>query len=614
MEGLIGRTLGQYRIVEQIGVGGMATVFKACQPALDRYVAIKVLPSFNAKQPGFNERFFREARATASLHHPNILPVYDFGQERGYSFIVMRYVEGARTLSEVMKEPLDLAMVADIIGQVAAALDHAHARKIIHRDVKPTNVLMDGDWALLTDFGLARMTEASMKLTGTGVGIGTPAYMSPEQGQGLPVDHRTDIYSLGVILFEMLTGQIPHNAETPLAIILKRMMEPLPLPRSFNPAIPEAVERVILKALADEPGDRFASAGALAAALQQAVSGVVVERVKAPSPVVAPPSETPRPEAEGLPPMVPALTPIPAWVGFPWKWMARIGVVVVVVAGLIIALASGGRPAATPPSTAVAGVITAPASPTAPMDTSVPVPTPTPPTPYSPATETIVSSPTRTVLAPPSPTLTPWPTPVPTATPSDTPSPTRPVAKPTRPTATRPLSTTLPPSPQVATPTRLAAPSTPVGYPAPVLVRPDDGANPGSDVTFIWWWDGKLKDNEYFDLRMWREGEDHRQGVVDYKTIPRVANPNGEYVVSANVTTLGTPTGLVDRPSGEWFWSVAVMDVSNGAQDISPEAAPRKLIYHAGGGGGGGSGGGGGASGGGGGGGGGGKNPPPPPP
>ncbi len=157
MADLIGRTLGQYQIIEQIGEGGMATVYKAYQPGLNRYVAVKVLPPLHAKQPGFSERFQREAEAIANLNHQNILPVYDSGQEEGYSFIVMRYVEGARTLKEVMQTALSLSQVADLIGQIAAALDYAHRQGVIHRDVKPANVLMDGDWALLTDFGLAKM-------------------------------------------------------------------------------------------------------------------------------------------------------------------------------------------------------------------------------------------------------------------------------------------------------------------------------------------------------------------------------------------------------------------------------------------------------------------------
>ncbi|MBN1995747.1 MAG: protein kinase [Anaerolineae bacterium] len=298
MTDLIGQTLGQYRIIEQIGEGGMATVYKAYQPGLDRYVAIKVLPPIHAKQPGFSERFEREAKAIAHLNHPNILPVYDSGQENQNSYIAMRYVEGAVTLKAIMGPELSLQQAVNIIGQIAAALDYAHQQGIVHRDVKPGNVLMDGEWALLTDFGLAKMTESSVKLTGTGVGIGTPAYMSPEQGRGAAVDHRTDIYALGIILFEMLTGQIPHDAETPFAIVLKRVTEPLPLPRSINPNIPVAVERVILKALAAEPDDRYQTAGALAEALHQAVaeSGVIPEQALGVTRVrVTPPTSSPLP-------------------------------------------------------------------------------------------------------------------------------------------------------------------------------------------------------------------------------------------------------------------------------------------------------------------------------
>ncbi len=248
----------------------MASVFKAYQPGLNREVALKVLPPHFAKKKNFTARFKREAEAIGNLHHPNILPVYDSDQAEGYSYIAMRYIANANTLSQVMKQPLKVDYIIKLITQIAGALDHAHQAGIIHRDIKPSNVLMDGEWALLSDFGLAKMVEGSSDLTGTGVGMGTPAYMSPEQGRGHKVDHRTDIYALGIMLFEMLTGQVPHKAETPIATVMKRINEPLPLPRSLNPDIPEAVERVLLKTLAVDPDRRFDSAGEMAAALEAA--------------------------------------------------------------------------------------------------------------------------------------------------------------------------------------------------------------------------------------------------------------------------------------------------------------------------------------------------------
>ena len=270
LEGLVGQTLGQYTITEKIGEGGMASVFKAYQPSLNRDVAIKILPPHFAKQAGFSERFTREAQAIGNLQHRNILPVHDSGLDNGYSYLAMRYIENAGTLADLMKTSLEPARIIDLITQIGAALDHAHKNGVIHRDVKPSNVLMDGEWPLLSDFGLAKMTEDSVELTGTGVGIGTPAYMSPEQAMGKKVDHRTDIYALGIILYEMLTGIVPHRAETPIATVMKRVNDPLPMPRSFNPDIPEAVERVLLKTLAPDPALRFDSCGEMATALKDA--------------------------------------------------------------------------------------------------------------------------------------------------------------------------------------------------------------------------------------------------------------------------------------------------------------------------------------------------------
>jgi len=266
---LEGITIGQYRLIEQVGRGGMATVYKAYQASLDRMVAVKVLPANMVQDAGFLERFRREATAIAKLRHPNILTVYDFGEATDLTYIVMEYVQGG-TLKERLGRPLPLEWCAQIIGQVADALDFAHSQGIVHRDVKPANVLMvRDDWALLSDFGIAKMMESSAAgLTGVGVGIGTPEYMSPEQGQGYAVDGRSDIYSLGIMLFHMLTGVLPYTADTPLAVVLKHVTGPLPLPRSVNPAIPEAVERVILKATAQNPADRYQKAGEMVEALK----------------------------------------------------------------------------------------------------------------------------------------------------------------------------------------------------------------------------------------------------------------------------------------------------------------------------------------------------------
>lgn len=285
MFNLIGKTLGPYRILEQIGVGGMATVYKAYQPSMDRYVAIKVLPPYLSQDDQFARRFQREAHAIARLEHAHILPVYDYGESEGVTYIVMRYIAAGTLKEYIAKKSLPYDEIARLIGQVASALDYAHRLGIIHRDVKPNNILIDEQAnTYLTDFGLARMIETTQQITGSGVGIGTPNYMSPEQGKGIKADHRSDIYSLGVILYEMATGRVPFEAETPMAVVLKHITDPLPLPRSVAPDVPEAVEMVILKALAKEPAHRYQSAGELSQALTAAVrksSSADVTRISA---------------------------------------------------------------------------------------------------------------------------------------------------------------------------------------------------------------------------------------------------------------------------------------------------------------------------------------------
>ena len=236
MTTLIGQEFGGYRIISQVGKGGMATVYKAFQSSLDRYVAVKVMPPFYAQEDDtFLKRFKREARSVAKLRHQNILMVIDFGEHDGLTYIVMEYVD-AGTLTDRLGSPMLLNDIATIIDQVAGALDHGHGQGVVHRDVKPSNILLPKpNWPLLTDFGLAKIVGGS-QLTITGSIAGTPAYMSPEQGQGEPVDSRSDIYSLGIVLYEMATGRVPYHAETPMAVVVKHIIEPLPLPRSINPS------------------------------------------------------------------------------------------------------------------------------------------------------------------------------------------------------------------------------------------------------------------------------------------------------------------------------------------------------------------------------------------
>jgi serine/threonine protein kinase len=272
MADLSGKTFGQYQLVEPISSGGMATIYNAYQPALDRIVAVKVLPEYLLTQAGFLERFKIEAQAIAKLDHPHILPVYDYGEAERTPYLVMKYVPGG-TLKDLMAQgPLDVRQAAQLLRQIAEALDHAHQQGVVHRDVKPSNVLLqDGRWALLMDFGLAKLLTSTASITASGSGVGTPDYMSPEQAQGLTIDQRTDIYSLGIVLYQMLTGDVPFHAETPMAVMLKQIVETPSQPHLHNPSIRPAVDDVIMKAMAKSPAERYARAADLAGAYEMAL-------------------------------------------------------------------------------------------------------------------------------------------------------------------------------------------------------------------------------------------------------------------------------------------------------------------------------------------------------
>ena len=272
MEDLSGKQLGKYQVISPLGEGGMAAVFKAYQAGMDRYVALKILPRHYAADPEFMARFQQEARLIANLQHPHILPVHDFGEAESYTFLVMPLVETG-TLAELLRgEPLPPARIRSVISQIGDALDYAHSRGLIHRDVKPSNILLDerGN-CLLTDFGIAKMVEGTAHITQSGAIVGTPAYMSPEQGVGQALTPASDIYSLGVVMYEMATGKAPFVAETPMAIVIKHINEPLPPPSKVNPALPPALERVILKALAKDPKARYASAERMVQAVRAAI-------------------------------------------------------------------------------------------------------------------------------------------------------------------------------------------------------------------------------------------------------------------------------------------------------------------------------------------------------
>lgn len=273
-----GEFVGPYQILEQLGQGGMATVYKAYHASLDRFVAIKALHPAFMEDSNFLARFKREARLVAKLDHPNIVPVYDFSESEGRPYLVMKYIEG-ETLKAVMqratyqKRSLEPDEIARIVEKVGAALSYAHQQGILHRDIKPSNVLVTpGGVIYLADFGLARIAAGPTSTLTSDMMVGTPQYISPEQALSLTdLDVRTDIYSFGIMLYEMVVGRVPFNADTPYAIIHDHIYTPLPLPRQVNPAVPAAVEAVLVKALAKERDERYAHVDEMVKAFIQAL-------------------------------------------------------------------------------------------------------------------------------------------------------------------------------------------------------------------------------------------------------------------------------------------------------------------------------------------------------
>jgi serine/threonine-protein kinase len=265
--------IGRYEVKSELGRGGMATVYRAFDPSFNREVAIKVLPREMMHDPQFRARFDREVKLVAGLEHPSIVPVYDVGDEDGQPYFVMRYMTGGSLSNLISKGRMSVEDTARIVSKIAQGLAYAHKKGVIHRDLKPDNILFDdnGD-PFISDFGIAKLAESTGSLTGSGV-IGTPAYMSPEQAQGSDIDGRSDVYGLGVIVYQMLSGHQPYNADTPMGVVVKHITEPVPEILSMVPNLPTEVDQVIRMSMAKDRTRRYPSAIDLAKALNMVAFG-----------------------------------------------------------------------------------------------------------------------------------------------------------------------------------------------------------------------------------------------------------------------------------------------------------------------------------------------------
>jgi serine/threonine-protein kinase len=385
---LLGKMLGKYKIVEELGWGGMAVVYRGYDTALGRDVAIKVLLPHLAADDEFVRRFWREAEAAARLSHPNIVTIHDVGQEGGLYYFVMSYLSG-RPLSKIIaaRGSLPLKEAIAIAGQIAAALDHIHGRGLIHRDVKPANIIVDDSGrAVLTDFGIVRAVEG-VQLTAAGMPLGTPETMAPEQASGERATPASDIYSLGIVVYEMLAGESPFRATTPIGMLMKHIDEPPPPRDQKNPAVSAAVAQVVGWALRKDPQQRPAGASQFVTLLQQAAGGTLPEalapappgELAVPAPAEAQPKAGPAPEDVGRPLSSPAVAKRTAG-SRSWVW---VGLVVAGAIALVLLATQPWGPAgyALPttiptPGVAVSPVATVQTSPASGLPTAVGGPPP----------------------------------------------------------------------------------------------------------------------------------------------------------------------------------------------------------------------------------------------
>jgi hypothetical protein len=382
------KKIGRYTIKSELGRGGMATVYLAYDPVLEREVALKLLPNYFAHDPEFSARFEREAKTVAALEHGSIVSMYDYGEDGEWPYFVMRLMKGGSLKDRIAEGPMSLEEAANIIERVAGALDKAHSKEIVHRDLKPGNIMFDEDGAAyLGDFGIVKLAESTESYTRTGNTLGTPAYMSPEQADGKPdIDGRSDIYSLGIILYEMLTGSAPFTHDSMPRLLIMHLTAPIPNALDARPDLPAGVQAVIEKAMAKERDERYATAGDLAAAVQAALIGEETAVAAEPDPIstrTAPVVEVePEPVVETRtaatqpvadPPAKQKLTPSPAAKsgGIPTWAYAVAGVVVIAIIG-IFALGGRGGDEKPTPEPVVAEVASDPAQPTEPSPTKAP--------------------------------------------------------------------------------------------------------------------------------------------------------------------------------------------------------------------------------------------------
>jgi tRNA A-37 threonylcarbamoyl transferase component Bud32 len=346
MTDLSGQSLGRYHILERLGEGGMAVVYKAYDTTLEREVAIKIIrqgafPSDTLEN--VLKRFEREAKSLARLSHPNIIKVHDFGEHEGSPFLVMEYLPGG-TLKKRLETRMSWQEAVRLLLPVARGVAYAHQHGILHRDIKPANILITGDnEPMLTDFGIAKVLqgERSQALTATGMMVGTPEYMAPEQWAG-ETSPQSDIYSLGIVLYEMITGRKPYVADTPAAILLKQMGEPLPLPSEFVSGLPESLERILIKALARDPENRYADMNAMVNAMQALFPPLPLEPAVPEAGLAAtPPTEkTPLQRKPGLRPI---------------HWLTAAAALIGLV-GMIYLFGRDSVPASAPPTTGASTV------------------------------------------------------------------------------------------------------------------------------------------------------------------------------------------------------------------------------------------------------------------